>query len=129
MIEIVEMAGRPAAVGREKLHEVFDLFKDNIVELNCVVKPSARIWIELHEKYFQNLKAKAIYSAALRWWTLVTEKNDSNESVGHSKDFSDLSMETNADASSFNNSTILETKTPRINFAIYLSNQVWKTVK
>src|ERR1700704_5355130 len=85
------MAGRPAAVGREKLQETFNSFKENIVELDCVVKPSAKIWTELHENYFPKLKPKAIYSAAIRWYKSVNEQSDSHESVSVPNDSSNIS--------------------------------------
>lgn len=122
------MAGRPAAVSRDELHDTFRSFKENIMELDSIVKPSAKIWTDLHCKFFPTLSAKAIYSAALRWKDFLSQNNDDQESEKCFSDISDISMETNEKESTLNNTTISQSKSPRINFSVHLSSKVWKTI-
>lgn len=119
------MVGRRGVVSREEFKNIFDSF----MQKNQVVQPSDKVWTDLNEHILNKSNPKAIYTAALRWFRDCNNNQSSDESdIGNCDVFNDISLETEDEASDFNNTTIKSTNSASINFNIYISADSWKGI-
>lgn len=114
--------GRPKSEKSDILEELFESKQNELILNNKVLPPTTAIWCEFNS--YGN--AKAIYTAALRWWKHRTtpseiNQNDTNASM-------EISLESKDESStSLNSSAENEILTKK--FSIVLSNEIWKTIE
>lgn len=121
---LLKMAGRRGAVDQGSLWDVFSSFESDIIKEDRVAVPKSEIWESINA-IFPLSNPKALYTAALRWYEKIREKKDVSELCYD--DFEEISMEESENASTSINTTV-SLNSERINFNIYLSPEVWKSI-
>lgn len=117
--------GRPIAVKTKLLHTFFAVNERLIVENNKVVPPKSATWSNLYKDLPKNIvisTEKALYTAALKWWT---KRQNSSETFDDSGD----SCNNSTSVSSEIDSSLIDEQKRLIKFKIELSAKVWETIK
>lgn len=112
--------GRPTHSKTAEFHKLFAANEKQIVTNNKVVPPKSVIWQELIKSLTDKVSEKALYTAALRWWS-----DHRSVEVIDSQSHCNLS---NA-SSDFDSSTNSVDQGHVIKFSIELSAKVWDSIK
>lgn len=118
--------GRPKSKLNDFLFEKFELFRNEIIQNEKIVSPSANIWsqFDLGNHY---MTSKAVYSSALRWFSKQCE-NITKDNLECEQEMSiEMSSFVSKQDSPLNSST--ENESSITKFSITLSHEVWKTIK
>lgn len=106
------MSGRPLHSLLELLQTKFEENVDKIIDnRNKVTVPSADIWIEIAEQIEHKKTPKAIYTDALRWWQVKSEKPKENPDG----DFSDEPVDASSPGDSSESYVSSADEAPQIN--------------
>lgn len=134
----LNMPGRKQKPLSITIQSIFEENQSKIIdERKKVMPPASNIWETLRKgpEIAKKMSAKAIYSAALRWWTDKNENSDlGNISVeSNPTNLADMSYETDPpEASDSDGSYCSGDDKPRandINFSISLSKDAWETIQ
>lgn len=127
------MAGRKRAIPKEIVHDLFETYRDKIVNGNNIVgvKEGIEIWNEIREN--ENVSRKmtvgALYTEAYKWWKEINNsKKDSNNDLADDfvDKFNDISCEISA---SDHSSSSDKGEKNHIKFSVTLSYDVWETIR
>lgn len=107
--------GRPISTTTKELQKIFVAKERQIVENNKIVPPKSTVWAEISKNV--SMSEKAVYTAALKWWTIQSEKSIT---IDRSPNSSSDSSQTETDQS------LVVPKL--IKFKIELSAKVWEAI-
>lgn len=124
--------GRPQSEKTGVIHILLDEKESSVIINNKIVPPSSAIWntlLSLLDKKFRPSNAKAIYSAALKWFETKSKSTEKAENSVQNLNIVSVCESSVSSDSNISNSITDVGDSSILKFNIELSYKVWETVK